>query len=175
MPHKRNPVRATLVVSAAHQVTGLASIVLGAQLQELQRAAGPWHAEWEPLRTALALTAGAAERLADLLGDLEIDVERMRSNLELTGGLIMTEAVVTALVERGVDPTRARDAVEAAAGVVLDGKGSLADALAADPLVAGTLDAEALARALEPAEHLGAADAFIDHALAHAHESRGNP
>ncbi len=177
MPHKRNPVRATLVVSAAHQVTGLASIVLGAQLQELQRAAGPWHAEWEPLRTALALTAGAAERLADLLGDLEIDVERMRSNIELTGGLIMTEAVVTALVERGVDPTRARDAVEAAAGVVLDGKGSLADALAADPLVAGALDAEALARALEPAEHLGAADAFIDHALshAHAHESRGNP
>ena len=89
----------------------------------------------------------------------------------------MTEAVVTALVERGVDPTRARDAVEAAAGVVLDGKGSLADALAADPLVAGALDAEALARALEPAEHLGAADAFIDHALshAHAHESRGNP
>ena len=121
MPHKRNPVRATLVVSAAHQVTGLASIVLGAQLQELQRAAGPWHAEWEPLRTGLALTAGAAERMADLLGDLEIDVERMRSNLELTGGLIMTEAVVTALVERGVDPTRARDAVEAAAGVVLDG------------------------------------------------------
>ena len=145
MPHKRNPAQATLVVSAAHQVNGLASIVLGAQLQEHQRAAGPWHAEWEPLRTALALTAGAAERLADLLDDLEVDVERMRTNLGLTEGLVMTEAVVTALVEQGVDATQARDAVEAAASAVLDGKGSLADALAADPLVAGALDAQALA------------------------------
>ena len=175
MPHKQNPARATLVVSAAHQVNGLASIVLGAQLQEHQRAAGPWQAEWEPLRTALALTTGAAERLADLLDELEVDVDRMRANLGLTGGLVMTEAVVTALVERGLDATQARAAVEAAAGAVLSGRASLPDALATDPLVAGALDPQALARALEPSEHLGATDAFIDHALAHAHVSEGTP
>jgi 3-carboxy-cis,cis-muconate cycloisomerase len=179
MPHKRNPAQATLVVSAAHQVTGLASIVLGAQLQEHQRAAGPWQAEWEPLRTALALTVGAAERLAGVLEGLQVDVERMRANLRLTGGLVMTEALVTALVARGVDPAQARAAVEAAAGVVLSGSRSLSDALAADPRVAGALDPDALERALDPAAQLGAAGAFIDHALAHAKvtpdASRGAP
>jgi hypothetical protein len=51
--------------------------------------------------------------------------------------------------------------------------------LAADRRVSGTLDPEALERALDPAEHLGAAGAFIDHALAHAKvtpdPSRGAP
>jgi 3-carboxy-cis,cis-muconate cycloisomerase len=168
MPHKRNPVRSILVVSAAHQVNGLASIVLGAQLQEHQRAAGPWQAEWEPMRTALALTVGAAERLADVLDGLEVDVDRMRSNLALTGGMVMTEAVTTALVERGLDAAQARAIVEAAVDMVLSGRESLSETLAADPVVAGALDPRALEHALEPGEHLGATDAFIDHALAHA-------
>jgi 3-carboxy-cis,cis-muconate cycloisomerase len=166
-------------VSAAHQVSGLASIVLGAQLQEHQRAAGPWHAEWEPLRTALALTIGAAERLADVLDALEVDVDRMRANVGLTEGLVMTEAVTTALVAQGVDAAQARRAVEAAADAALSGRGSLADALAVDAVVASALDRQALEHALEPREHLGAADAFIDHALAHAKispdASRGAP
>ena len=179
MPHKRNPAQAALVVSAAHQVSGLTSIVLGAQLQEHQRAAGAWQAEWEPLRTSLALTVGAAERLAGVLRELEVDVERMRANVGLTGGLVMTEAVVTALAAGGVDPARARAAVETAAAQALSGGASLSETLAADPLVAGALGPEALERALDPAEHLGAADAFIDHALAHAKvtpdASRGAP
>jgi 3-carboxy-cis,cis-muconate cycloisomerase len=179
MPHKRNPSRSVLVVAAAHQVNGLASIVLGAQLQEHQRASGAWQAEWEPLRTALALTVGAAERLADVLDGLEVDVDRMRVNLDLTGELVMTEAVVTALVGRGVDAAQARSVVENAAGAVLSGRRSLSDALAADPVVTGALDPDALERALDPTEHLGAADAFIEHALAHAklsHDpSRGAP
>jgi adenylosuccinate lyase len=93
----------------------------------------------------------------------------------------MTEAVVTALVERGVDAAQARRAVETAASAVLSGRRSLslADALANDPVVAGALDREALAHALEPSEHLGAAEAFIDQALAHAKlssdVSRGAP
>ena len=69
--------------------------------------------------------------------------------------------------------------IENAAGAVLSGRRSLSDALAADPVVTGALDPDALERALDPTEHLGAADAFIEHALAHAklsHDpSRGAP
>jgi 3-carboxy-cis,cis-muconate cycloisomerase len=164
-------------VAAAHQVEGLASIVLTAQLQEHQRAAGAWQAEWEPLRTALAITAGAAERLAGVLDDLEVDTGRMRANLDITGGLVMTEAVVTTLVGHGVDAALARAAVEAVAGAVQTSGSSLAEALAADPLVVGALDRDAIEHALDPTAHLGAADAFIDHALAYAraHVPRGTP
>ena len=165
MPHKRNPASATFVVAAAHQVAGAAGIVLGAQLQVHQRAAGPWHAEWEPLRRALELTAGAAERLAELLADLEVDTARMRSNLDLTAGLVMTEAIVTALVAAGVDPGDARASVSACADAAREEGRTLADVLAADPTVGAALDADALKRALDPVQHLGAACAFVDRAL----------
>ena len=124
MPHKRNPAAAALVVSAAHQVAGAAGVVLAAQLQAHQRSAGTWHAEWEPVRRALELTAGSAERLADLVEGLEIDPARMRANLDLTGGLVMSEAVAGALVAGGLDPAAAAATVSRCA----DGGGGVGPA-----------------------------------------------
>jgi 3-carboxy-cis,cis-muconate cycloisomerase len=166
MPHKRNPASATFVVAAAHQVVGAAGVVLAAQLQVHQRAAGPWHAEWEPVRRALELTAGAAERLADLLAGLEIDKARMRADLDLTGGLVMTEALLGALTGVGMDPETARSCVAASARRALDEGQGLMEVLASDPTVRSALDAAALADALDPSLHVGATSDFIDRALA---------
>jgi 3-carboxy-cis,cis-muconate cycloisomerase len=168
MPHKRNPASAALVVSAAHQVVGAASVVLGAQLQVHQRAAGPWHAEWDPLRRPLVLTAGAVARVADLLEDLDVDVHRMRADLDRTGGLVMTESVVTALVAAGTDPVAARATVETCVRAAHSESRPLADVLALDPVVRSALDEEGLRHALDPRRHLGSTDAFIDRALAAA-------
>ena len=168
MPHKRNPASAALVVSAAHQVVGAASVVLGAQLQVHQRAAGPWHAEWDPLRRALVLTAGAVTRVADLLEGLDVDVHRMRADLDRTGGLVMTESVVTALVAAGTDPAAARATVETCVRAAHSESRPLADVLALDPVVRSALDEDGLRHALDPRRHLGATDAFIDRALAAA-------
>ena len=59
LPHKRNPVGATLTIACAHGVRGAASVLIGALAQEHERAAGAWQAEWEALSRALALTGGA--------------------------------------------------------------------------------------------------------------------
>jgi 3-carboxy-cis,cis-muconate cycloisomerase len=166
MPHKRNPASATFVVAAAHQVAGAATVVLAAQVQVHQRAAGAWHAEWEPVRRALELTAGAAERLADLLADLEVDAERMRADLDVTGGLVMTEALVGVLTGAGMDPSTARATVAHAARRSLADGQALMAVLASDPTVRAALDDAALADALDPSSHLGATSAFIDRALA---------
>ncbi|WP_329116996.1 lyase family protein [Streptomyces sp. NBC_01465] len=97
MPHKQNPVHATLITSAARQAPHLAATLLTALLAEDERPPGAWHAEWHPLRTLLRLTAGAAEHAAALTATLRVDPARMRANLDLTGGLIISERLTATL------------------------------------------------------------------------------
>ncbi|MER6814364.1 3-carboxy-cis,cis-muconate cycloisomerase [Spirillospora sp. NPDC000708] len=82
MPHKRNPALSALVRSAALQVPAYAQVVLAAQAAPLERPAGEWHAEWQPLRECLRLTGGAAETAAELVCGLEVSADRMRANLD---------------------------------------------------------------------------------------------
>src|SRR5690606_1162242 len=97
MPHKSNPVRATLLAATARQVPALAAVLIGTLAAEDERPAGAWHAEWHTLREALRLTGGAAHEAASLVADLRIHPERMRAHLDLTGGLIVSERVSAAL------------------------------------------------------------------------------
>lgn len=82
MPHKRNPVMAVTVSALALQAPGLVATLLGSMAHELQRAAGAWQAEWATLADLLDVVHGAASSLADCLSGLEVDVERMRTNLD---------------------------------------------------------------------------------------------
>src|SRR6185437_5340340 len=67
MPHKRNPVASIAILGCTRQVPGLLATLAAASEQELQRAAGAWHAEWEPLTALLRLTGSASSWTADLL------------------------------------------------------------------------------------------------------------
>jgi len=69
-------------------------------VQEHERAAGAWHAEWEGIAGVLAATGGAAANMAEVLDGLEVHPERMDVNLAATRGLIMSERLVFALAER---------------------------------------------------------------------------
>nr|BFE58085.1 lyase family protein [Dactylosporangium thailandense] len=97
MPHKQNPVLATLVRSAALQVPALATGLTQALLAEDERSAGGWHAEWLLLREALRLAGGAAHTAALLAEGLRPDPARMRENLSRTGGHIASERLSAAL------------------------------------------------------------------------------
>ncbi len=91
MPQKRNPVLATLIASAARQVPPLALVLTQALVSEDERAAGGWHAEWQPLRECLRLTAGAADSAAELAAGLTVFPKRMRANLESGEGELFAE------------------------------------------------------------------------------------
>ncbi|GIH66435.1 3-carboxy-cis,cis-muconate cycloisomerase [Microbispora siamensis] len=95
MAHKRNPVLATMIRSAALQAPALAQILLASQMAEHERPAGSWHAEWQPLRECLRLAGGAAETAAELAEGLEVFPERMRHNLD---------HLLAVLAEHGEDP-----------------------------------------------------------------------
>ena len=100
MPHKRNPVLATLMRSAALQVPALATGLTQCLLSEDERSAGAWHAEWQLLRECLRLTGGAAHTAVELAEGLQVRPERMRANLDLTGSRIVSERVAAHLAPR---------------------------------------------------------------------------
>jgi 3-carboxy-cis,cis-muconate cycloisomerase len=83
MGHKHNPIAAISALACARQAPGLASTLFASAVQEHQRAAGAWHAEWLPLGALLRTTGSAAAWLRDSLEHLEVDAQRMATNLRL--------------------------------------------------------------------------------------------
>ncbi len=171
MPHKRNPVGAIAVLACAQRAPGLVATVLSAMGQEYERAAGAWQAEPEPLLELLRLAGSAAASVRELLGGLELHSERMRANLELTHGLVMSESVAAALAPSLGRP-RAQEVIETAAQRADREQRPLGEVLLELPEVTGAIDRRQLEHALAPENYLGVADALIDRALA-AHRQGG--
>jgi 3-carboxy-cis,cis-muconate cycloisomerase len=168
MPHKRNPVAAIAAQAGAQQAPGLVSTLLGAMTQEHQRAAGSWHAEWRPLTELFRSTGSAISWLRTSFERLHVDAERMRKNLDATGGAILSERVTTELA-KDTGRLAAHDAVTECTKRALAGEGELADLLVADPLVGKHLSRERIEQLLDPADYLGSARLFVERALtAHA-------
>lgn len=168
MPHKANPVRATLIAAAARQAPALAATLLSSLSAEDERPAGAWHAEWQPLLDLLRLAGGAARAARDLFAHLEPRPERMRANLDLTQGLIVSEKLAADLAPLLGRDRAARTVTEAArraAAHALPLADVLADLLAADPALAGAVDAAQLHAAADPTAYLGQAPALVDRAL----------
>jgi 3-carboxy-cis,cis-muconate cycloisomerase len=171
LPHKRNPVGSALAMACARRVRGEASILLAAMAQEHERAAGAWHAEWEALGGALAYTGGAAAAVREVLDGLEVRPERMRENLELTGGLVLAESVSVALGER-IGRSEAHAVVEAASRRAVEGGRPFREELLDDETVRSQLSREDLDRALDLEGYAGDAAALVDRALARYEERR---
>jgi len=81
MAHKHNPIAAVTARAAALQAPGLVATLLAAGAPELQRGAGPWHAEWPALTALLRAAGGAASRLRVCLTGLRVDEAAMARNL----------------------------------------------------------------------------------------------
>jgi 3-carboxy-cis,cis-muconate cycloisomerase len=165
MPHKRNPVAAATALAAATMAPNLAATIFAAQVQDHERSAGPWHAEWPTLPTLLLVTSGGLAAIVDIAEGLEVDVARMRLNLDATGGLIMAEAVTMALAEK-IGKSDAHHLIEAASKKAVAGKKHLRDVLSADATITAQLGAEGIADLFEPMAYQGASQALIDRLLA---------
>ncbi|WP_436842436.1 lyase family protein [Streptomyces niveus] len=174
-PHRRTPVRAALIAAAARQAPALASVLLGALVAEDERPAGPWQAEWQPLRELLRLTGGAARDAAELTHGLRVFPDRMRDNLALTHGVLAAGRLATALTA-AVGRTRAKELLGAAERLATRAGIPLAQALTeTDPAVAELIGEERMRALTDPAGYTGSAPAFVDRALAEhdAHTGTG--
>jgi 3-carboxy-cis,cis-muconate cycloisomerase len=175
MPNKINPVAAVAILGCAKQAPGLLATLVASAEQEHQRAAGAWHAEWQPFGQLLQVAASAASWGGELLANLEVDTGKMAANLTAAGGLPLAERV-SALLRNAIGAAEAHDLVATAAAKAATSGVPLRDILLADPDLedkltkAGITQAD-IERALDPAGYLGAAADFTDAALA-AHEGR---
>jgi 3-carboxy-cis,cis-muconate cycloisomerase len=143
-----------MTIACARRARGEASVLLASMPEEHERGAGGWQAEWQALSGGLAATGGAAWALREALEGLEVRPARMRENLDATGGLVMAEAVVTALA-----PRMGRQAAHELVGRAARSRRGLRAELS------GELSEEELDAALDPNRYLGVAGEFIDRAL----------
>jgi len=161
MPHKRNPVGCTIVLSAHLQAPGHAATLLHAMAAAHERPAGAWHAEWQAIPALFGLAAAACREAAWLAEGLNVDPARMAANLGATRGLLFADRAAALLT-----PTMGRAAahahVERAAATVRDTGQMLAEVLGPD-----------CAPAFDLAPAIAAAAPWIDRALAHAGVARG--
>ncbi len=164
LPHKRNPVLSVTAAANVRRVQDLSHTLSAAIVQEHERAAGAWHSEWEVLSDALALTGGAAAAVREVTEGLQVYPDRMRKNLDVTRGLLLSENVTT-VAARKLGRLKAHDLVEAAAHRALDDGKPLREVLLEDTELREVLSEMEIDTALDPARYLGSAGEFVDRAL----------
>jgi adenylosuccinate lyase len=165
MPHKKNPI-------LSENLTGLARLLrshAGAGLEDVAL----WHerdishssVERIIMPDATTLADFMVARATGLVDGLVVHPARMLANLERTGGLVFSEAVMLRLVETGLPRQRAYEMVQRSALAAHEGRGRFRDLLGADPEVSGRLSASELDGAFDLSHHLRHVDAIFQRAL----------
>jgi adenylosuccinate lyase len=156
MPHKRNPVK-------CENVSGLARVVR-AHVQAALENVPLWHerdishssVERVILPDATILCDFMLARMTAILDGLLVYPERMLRNMELTNGLIYSQAVLLALTRAGMVREQAYDIIQRNAMKTWAGEGSFKELLASDVELTSLLSAQELDNCFDPS-------AFLDH------------
>ncbi len=167
MPHKRNPVASAAALAAATIAPQLCATLLAAEIQEHERAAGTWAAEWPTFPALCLVTSGALAAVVDIAEGLDIDIERMAQNLDLTGGQIMAEAIAFQLAGK-LGKSVAHKLIEDASKRAHAEKRSLKDVLLHDPRVTAHIPPSELPKLFDPLSYQGVAQTLIDRLVASA-------
>lgn len=175
MPHKKNPI-------SSENLTGLARLLRSYAQAGLEDVA-LWHerdishssVERVAMPDATILADFMAARATGLVENLVIHASRMQSNLDRTGGLYFSEAVLLALVKTGLARQAAYKIVQrsalaaiaeaAAVGQVGAVPGRFRTLLGEDPEIAARLDPAALDACFDLEHHLRHAPAILERAL----------
>ncbi len=165
MPQKRNPVAGNFVHACASLVRNLAATLTEAMVQDHERATGPFQMEWAAVPEIFCLASGALSHCAGLAQGLVIDPARMRQNLDMTGGLLLSEAVMM-----GLGPVLGRqvahDLVYDICREVAQGHGGFLDLLCANEQISAQMTRDQLAALLDPGAYTGLAGVMVDRVLA---------
>lgn len=165
MPHKRNPI-------LSENLCGLARVVRAAITPALENVA-LWHerdishssVERMIAPDATTTLAFMLERATGLVDGLVVYPERLRENLERSGGLFFSESVMLALVEKGLARQRAYEIVQKSAMRAFAGEGEFRALLGADPELSQHLAPAELERCFDLDHALRWADAIVQRAI----------
>jgi 3-carboxy-cis,cis-muconate cycloisomerase len=164
MPQKRNPISSVYITAQTAMVKQLAAALYEAQIEDHERSTGPWEIEWIALPEIFMLSAGALAQTRFVLEGLEVKPDKMKKNLGITNGLIMSEAVMMGLGDR-LGRNRAHDLVYDLCREAVKTGRPLIDLLAEDKEIGKHTDRKELKRLLDPASYLGVAGQMVDRVL----------
>ena len=165
MPQKRNPISCLYIHSTVALVRQHVAALLEAAVADHERSTGPWEIEWISLPEIFLLTSGALAQTKLLVSGLEVDAERMRANLDLTKGMIVSEAVMMGLGPH-LGRQRAHDLVYDICRKVAATGEPLVELLAQNAEIAKHLTRAELDRMCDLAGYLGLAGEMVDRVLA---------
>ena len=164
MPQKRNPISSVYITAQTAMVKQLTAALLEAIVEDHERATGPWEIEWIALPEIFMLSAGALAQTKFVLEGLQVNEKKMRDNLDITNGLIMSEAVMMGLGAK-MGRNKAHDVVyDICREVVKTGK-PLIDLLEKDDEIRKHADRKTLEKLTDPANYLGVAGEMVDRVL----------
>lgn len=169
MPQKRNPKLAQDIVAGAAQLRALVPLALEAV-----------QAEHEADRTNSLMMSKAVSESCELMGDtlarldvmlsgLRIFPERMRANLDLSGGLIMAEALMLELGKH-LGRQHAHDVIYDAAQAAVTQHRSFEELLRADARIGERMREDELRALLDPAHYTGLSSYFAEQGAERARE-----
>ena len=170
MPHKRNPVGCAAVLAVAHRVPGLVATMLNSMVQEQERALGGWQAEWDTLPEIVSLCGAALNQMNIVVQGLQVNPMKMRSNIDVTRGLVMAEAVSLALAQH-IGKEAAHHLLEEACTLAVNTNSHLIDVLKADKQCTAHLSVIEIERLFDSLAYTGQSSAFVEKVLA-THEHR---
>jgi len=165
MPQKRNPISSVYITAQTAMVRQMVAALLEAQIEDHERSTGPWEIEWIALPDIFMLAAGALAQTRFLVGGLQVNEKKMRENLGITKGLIMSEAVMMGL-GAAMGRNHAHDVVYDVCRQVVKTGRPLVDLLAENAEIKKHIDRKGLERLTDPANYLGVAGAMVDRVLA---------
>jgi 3-carboxy-cis,cis-muconate cycloisomerase len=165
MPQKRNPISCLYIHACAGVVRQHVAALLDATVADHERSTGPWEIEWIVLPEAFVLSAGALHQANFILAGLEVDAQRMRANLALTHGLVVSEAVMMGLAPY-LGREKAHDLVYDLCRDAIEAQRPLLELLAANAEITRHVDRKKLAALCDPANYLGLSGVMVDRVLA---------
>jgi 3-carboxy-cis,cis-muconate cycloisomerase len=164
MPQKRNPISSCYIHAAISVVRQHSAALMDAMVADHERSTGPWEIEWIVLPEAFCLMAGALKQSRFILEGLEVDAVQMRKNIEMTHGLVMSEAVMMGLGPY-IGREFAHDLVYDICRQAVAQQRPLLELLAEHPQISQHLDRAALAALCDPANYLGQSGVMVDRVL----------
>ncbi len=165
MPQKRNPIASCYIHASISVLRQHTAALLDAMVADHERSTGPWEIEWIVLPEAFCLAAGALKQSRAVLEGLEVDPAAMRRNIDMTGGLVMSEAVMMGLGPH-IGREVAHDLVYDLCRESLRTQQPLIDLLAAHPDISRHATRAQLLQMLDPANYLGQSGVMVDRVLA---------
>jgi len=172
MPQKRNPISCLYIHSTVALVRQHVAALLEAAVADHERSTGPWEIEWISLPEIFLLASGALAQTKLLVCGLEVDADRMRANLDLTRGMIVSEAVMMGLGPH-LGRQRAHDLVYDICRKVTATGVPLVELLAQNADISKHLTRAELDKMCDPAAYLGLAGEMVDKVLARESRSAG--